>query len=205
MPSYRLSGFIAGACYLAFWYSYLFFLPVARIASNYAAVVNSRGWMFVNIFQIFAVIAFVQFYHSIKNGIYAKNFVVTVMNAMQLVGFFCFMGIAFSETFVWPIVAKVNPDMLNVYTGELFTNKVLMGFDIASVLLFMAGNVYFGLKLRKYFPVMGIVFSCRHDAVLSRIRVGKRQVCRANDRSYPFLRCAHRNRDEKTPNQVTQG
>ena len=158
MPSYRLSGFIAGACYLAFWYSYLFFLPVARIASNYAAVVNSRGWMFVNIFQIFAVIAFVQFYHSIKNGIYAKNFVVTVMNAMQLVGFFCFMGIAFSETFVWPIVAKVNPDMLNVYTGELFTNKVLMGFDIASVLLFMAGNVYFGLKLRKYFPVMGIVF-----------------------------------------------
>ena len=101
------------------------------------------------------------------------------------------MGIAFSETFVWPIIAKVNPDMLNVYTGELFTNKLLLSFDIASVLLFMTSNIYFGLKLRKYFPVMGVVFSCRYDTVLSRVRVGKHQVCRANDRPYDFLCCVY--------------
>ena len=158
MHSYRLSGFIAGACYLIFWYSYLIFLPVAQITSNYAAVVNSRAWPFVNMFQIIAIIAFVQFYFSIKNSIYAKSHFVTIINIMQLIGFFCLMGIAFSENFVWPIVAKALPNMLNVNTGEIFTNKALMIFDIVSVLLFMASNIYFGLKLRKYFPVMGIVF-----------------------------------------------
>ena len=158
MPSYRLPCFIAGVCYLIFWYSYLIFLPVSLIASNYAGVVNSQGWFFVNVFQIFAIIAFVQFYHSINSAIFNKGIFVKIMNIMQLIGFFCFMGIAFSETFVWPILAKASPNMLNVNTGEIFTNKVLMTFDIVSVLLFMTSNIFFGVKLRKYFPVMGVVF-----------------------------------------------
>jgi len=158
MPPYRLSSFIAGACYLIFWYSYLIFLPVSQIIPNYAGVVNSGCWFFVNVFQIFAIIAFVQFYFAIKNVIFEKTILATIVNLMQLIGFFCFMGIAFSENFVWPIAAKVLPDMLNVNTGAIFTNKGLMGFNIVSVLLFMTSNIYFGLKLRKYFPVMGVVF-----------------------------------------------
>ena len=92
MQSYRLPGFIAGASYLIFWYSYLIFLPVSQITTNYAAVVNSGCWFIVNVFQIVAIISFVQFYYAIRNALYKKKFNHDDYECHAINRFFLFHG-----------------------------------------------------------------------------------------------------------------
>jgi hypothetical protein len=158
MRKYRLSSFIAGAGYLLFWYLYLFILPFDQITVNYANVINAPGWFFVNAFQVVGLIAFVLFYFGIRPHIFPDSILAYLMNVLQCLGFFCLIGIAYSETFVWPILSGQMPGTLDVYTGGIFTDIALRAFNIGSVVAFMISNIYFGIKLRKLYPVAGVIY-----------------------------------------------
>lgn len=168
----RLTSFFAGTFYLLFWYLYMLLLPFNQIQVNYSKVINSPNWYFVNIFQIIALLSFILFFNNVKSKIYSEGITAKVMVVFQNIGFFCLVGLAYSETILYPIIAKEAPDLLNLSNGKIYTNIIVMCVSISSVLLFMVSNIYFGIKLRKYFPVLGIVFGIGMTIFLLGFAVG---------------------------------
>lgn len=156
---FRIYSFFSGLCYLLFWWLYLFLLPIGELKNNYAILINSEYWFIINITQLIALLSFVMFYLEINKQLYQKIIIDNVMEIIQVISLLVFGAVAFYETFLWPIFAKLVPNSLNILSGEVFSNRILTTVLIVGGLSMMISNIYLGIKLLKVYKVFGFLYS----------------------------------------------
>lgn len=145
----KLSGIAFLLCafaYLLYWNLYALLLPFASIQNSYSALVLHQNWLLVNSFQIIAVwgglIGITAYCFTDIKKIGLPGFISTliILSSFLLLG-----GIAIGETFFWPIIAGLNPELLN---GKAILENQLMRFLSALGFgSFAAGNCLFGISL----------------------------------------------------------
>ena len=134
-------------------------LPIKELKNNYAYLINSQYWFIINIFQVIALLSFVMFYLEVNKRLLKNTLIDNIMEIMQIISLIIFGAVAFYETFLWPIFARLVPGSLNIMNGEVFTNRILTTVLVIGGLSMMISNIYIGLKLKIVFNIFGFLYS----------------------------------------------
>ncbi len=150
---FRITGvanIISAICLLLFWFLYAFLLPIDEVATNYHLLILDPDWLLVN---GLGVIGFVLVLVGIL-GIFFKQF-----NDLTELGMFAFLitivgqvlynaGIYY-ETFIWPILAVSDPNLVTLSTGPIYSNPIFFMMQILSGSIFSIGFLIFGYSTYK--------------------------------------------------------
>ncbi len=137
---FRITGFaniISAVFLLLFWFLYAILLPINEVSTNYHLLILDPDWLLVN---GLGVIGFVLALVGIL-GIFFKQF-----NDLTELGMFGFLitfvgqvlynaGIYY-ETFIWPVLAESDPNLINLSSGPIYTNPAFF------IMLILAGSIY---------------------------------------------------------------
>ncbi|MHA2247811.1 MAG: hypothetical protein ACXADY_22885 [Candidatus Hodarchaeales archaeon] len=132
-----LANIISAVFLLLFWFSYAILLPINEVPTNYHLLILDPDWLIVN---SLGVIGFVLALVGIL-GVFFKQF-----NDLTELGMFGFLitfvgqvlynaGIYY-ETFIWPVLAENDPNLINLSSGPIYSNPVFF------IMLLLAGSVY---------------------------------------------------------------
>ncbi len=149
---------ITGICYLCWWWGFVFFLPFGNVLTDYPSLINNPAWIPVNLFEVVGIIFFMLFFKNVIKDYYKDTIIDEFMIISMFIGFFCFCGVAFYETFLWPVLALHAPDILHIVHGPIYTSPLFVIPTIIAILFFLAGNVYMGIRLIKAYRVVSIVY-----------------------------------------------
>jgi hypothetical protein len=132
-----LANIISAVFLLLFWFLYAILLPIVEVPTNYHLLILDPDWLLVN---GLGVIGFVLALVGIL-GIFFKQ-----SNDLTQLGMFGFLitfvgqvlynaGIYY-ETFIWPILAESDPNLVNLSTGPIYTNPAFF------IMLILTGSIY---------------------------------------------------------------
>ena len=158
MKSIKVWSFVAGVSYFTWWWSFLFFLPLDKLKEDYSILISSNCWIPINLLQVIGAIAFTMFFVEFSNHFYSDNTKAAVFKLLQVIGLFCFCGVAFYESFLWPIVAKRAPEILNVVDGPIYTSNLFIIPTGVAILAFMTGNIYLGIQFVKTNKLVSLIY-----------------------------------------------
>ncbi len=146
----KFSGYtyILAAITLAIWWfsaMFLFFFFEKKLNKHFGNYYLSYGSIISNIFQLLAIIliaiSFGTTYFAFMDKL--KNFGLFLFSLL-ITGTILMGGIGFYETFIWPILAKIDPQILNLAKGPIYTNYLfIIGISIP-LLLFTLNFILFG-------------------------------------------------------------
>ncbi len=132
-----LANIVSAVCLLLFWFLYAILLPIDKVATNYHLLILDPDWLLVN---GLGVIGFVLALVGIL-GIFFKQF-----NDLTELGMFAFLitivGVVlynagiYYETFIWPILAVSDPNLVTLSTGPIYSNPVFLMMQM------LAGSIY---------------------------------------------------------------
>ena len=150
---FRVTGFaniISAICLLLFWFLYALLLPINEVPTNYHLLILDPDWLLVN---GLGVIGFVLVLVGIL-GIFFKQF-----NELTELGMFAFLitivGVVlynagiYYETFIWPILAVSDPNLVTLSTGPIYSNPIFFMMQILSGSIFSIGFIIFGYSTYK--------------------------------------------------------
>lgn len=150
---FRVTGFaniISAVCLLLFWFLYAILLPINEVPTNYHLLVLDPDWLLVN---GLGVIGFVLVLVGIL-GIFFKQF-----NELTELGMFAFLITVvgqvlynagmYYETFIWPILAVSDPNLITLSTGPIYSNPIFFMMQILSGSIFSIGFLIFGYSTYK--------------------------------------------------------
>ena len=136
----RITGYaniISAVSLLLFWFLYAILLPLKEVPTNYHLLILNPNWLIVN---VFGVIGFVLALIGIL-GIFFKQF--NDLTWYGIVGFLItFVGQVFYnagiyyETFIWPVLAESDPNLIDLSNGPIYTNPAFFA------MLMLAGSMY---------------------------------------------------------------
>lgn len=120
--------------------------PIKEIGSNYSILVNSPGWVPINILAMIATV----FGIIGTIGLYAKQ--VDKSKYLSLIGFvFIILGLVMQvsatswEFSIWPAILQNNPTNTLLTESLIFKNTGILSFYAAFTLFFMIGYIVFGI------------------------------------------------------------
>ncbi len=138
---------ISAICLGIWWFSamFLFFYFEKNLSQNFGNYYLSNWSIISNIFQFLTVIliaiSFGTIYFVFMGEL--KNLGV-VLFCIIMTGSILMGGIAFYETFIWPVLAKIDVQILNLTKGPVYTNILfLIGFSIP-LFLFVLNFILYG-------------------------------------------------------------
>lgn len=150
---FRITGvanIVSAVCLLLFWFLYAVLLPINVVSTNYDLLILDPDWLFVN---GLGVIGFVLAVVGIL-GIFFKQF-----NDLTLLGMFGFLitvvGLVlynagmYYETFIWPILAEFDDNLVTLSTGPIYSNPVFFIMQILSGSIYAIGFLIFGISTYK--------------------------------------------------------
>jgi hypothetical protein len=146
---FRVTGLanISSAVFLLlFWFLFAILLPINEVPTNYHLLILDPDWLLVN---GLGVIGFVLAIVGVL-GIFYKQF--DNLTELGMIGFLItFVGQVFYnasiyyETFIWPVLAQSDPNLINMSTGPIYSNPVFF------MMLLLAGSLYaFGFLIFGY-------------------------------------------------------
>jgi len=145
-----IANIVSAVCLLLFWFLYALLLPIDEVATNYHLLILDPDWLLVN---GLGVIGFVLVLVGIL-GIFFKQF-----NELTLLGMFGFLitvvGLVlynagmYYETFIWPILAVSDPNLVTLSTGPIYSNPVFFMMQILSGSIYAIGFLIFGISTYK--------------------------------------------------------
>lgn len=153
----KISGFfnLAGGIGLLVWWILMpVFLPVGDATANFESLILDSNWLSINIIgliaTIFLTLGFPGFYLNNYEK-YNKSGLIGVILATT--GLILFTGIQYYETILWPAVARVKPELLQL-DGVLVNGdiRVMTGLIVSGAFLGI-GYILFGisaLKMKAY-------------------------------------------------------
>ncbi|MHA2282882.1 MAG: hypothetical protein ACXAC5_18730 [Promethearchaeota archaeon] len=143
-------------------------LPIYEVPTNYHLLVLDPDWLIVN---GLGVIGFVLALVGIL-GIFFKQF--NDLTELGVIGFLItFVGQVlynagiYYETFIWPVLAESDPNLINLSTGPIYTSPVFFTMLILAGSMYAIGFLIFGYSTykAKTFPkwaililVIGVIF-----------------------------------------------
>jgi hypothetical protein len=141
-----LANILSAVSLLLFWFLYAILLPINEVPTNYHLLLLDPDWLFVN---GLGVIGFALALVGVL-GIFFKQF--NELSELGMIGFLItFVGQVFYnasiyyETFIWPILAQSDPNLINMSTGPIYSNPVFF------IMLILAGSLYaFGFLIFGY-------------------------------------------------------
>jgi len=141
-----LANIFSAVLLLLFWFLYAILLPINEVTTNYHLLILDPDWLLVN---GLGVIGFILALVGVL-GIFFKQF--DDLTELGMIGFLItFVGQAFYnasiyyETFIWPILAQSDPNLINMSTGPIYSNPVFF------IMLILAGSLYaFGFLIFGY-------------------------------------------------------
>ncbi|HPR31174.1 MAG TPA: hypothetical protein PLK12_03720 [Prolixibacteraceae bacterium] len=154
-----IPALITGASLLLWWWSYTLFLPFKQVSVSYATLINHPAWIPVNSLEVLMVISwmiFLLFYATGELGELGKR--KAFMMVFMVIGLFVYSGVAFYEAILWPIIAPVDPDLLSVTNGPIYTSTLFMVATSLGILSFGIGNMMLGATFyRRHGKGIGLV------------------------------------------------
>jgi len=150
---FRITGvanIVSAVCLLLFWFLYAILLPINEVPTNYHLLILDPDWLLVN---GLGVIGFVLVLVGVL-GIFFKQF-----NDLTELGMFAFLitvvgqvlynaGIYY-ETFIWPILAESDPNLVTLSTGPIYSNPVFFMMQILAGSIYAIGFLIFGISTYK--------------------------------------------------------
>ncbi|GAJ05337.1 unnamed protein product, partial [marine sediment metagenome] len=150
---FRITGvanIVSAVCLLLFWFLYAILLPIDEVPANYDLLILDPDWLLVN---SLGVIGFVLALVGIL-GIFFKQF-----NGLSALGMFGFLitivgqvlynAGMYYETFIWPILAKFDDNLVHLSTGPIYSNPVFFIMQILAGSIFAIGFLIFGISTYK--------------------------------------------------------
>ena len=120
--------------------------PVKEIGSNYSILVNSAGWIPINIIAMVATV----FGILGTFGMYVKQ--VEKSKYLTLIGFiFIIFGLVMKvcatswEFAIWPAILQNNPMNTLLTESLIYKNASILSFYAVFTLFFMIGYIVFGI------------------------------------------------------------
>ncbi|MHA2009934.1 MAG: hypothetical protein ACW99E_21920 [Promethearchaeota archaeon] len=137
---FRITGFaniLSAVFLLLFWFLYAILLPINEVPANYHLLILDPDWLIVN---VLGVIGFVLALIGIL-GLFFKQF--NDLTALGMVGFLItFVGQVlynagiYYETFIWPVLAESDPNLIDLSNGPIYSNPAFF------TILMLAGSIY---------------------------------------------------------------
>jgi len=153
-----LANIISAICLLLFWFLYAVLLPINEVPANYDLLILDPDWLLVN---GLGVIGFVLALVGIL-GIFFKQF-----NDLTLLGMFGFLITVvgqvlynagmYYETFIWPILAVSDPNLVTLSTGPIYSNPIFFMMQILSGSIFSIGFLIFGISTYSKWAILLLV------------------------------------------------
>jgi hypothetical protein len=132
-----LANIISAVFLLLFWFLYAILLPINEVPTNYHLLILDPDWLIVN---VLGVIGFVLALVGIL-GLFFKQF--NDLTMLGMVGFLItFVGQVlynagiYYETFIWPVLAESDPNLINLSNGPIYSNPAFF------LMLMLAGSIY---------------------------------------------------------------
>ncbi|MDF3821596.1 hypothetical protein P3G55_16950 [Leptospira sp. 96542] len=150
---------IAVSLLFIWWISMGFFLPTSTDNFSFSKLILSPNWVIINLIGLFGAMvwpfAYIGLYHCILP---ISNIVSRLGFYFGMIGINLFFAIQFCQTFVWPIIAKTNPTLVEL-GGELvvgnllvvvpiITSGVLLGLGYFLTYLEMSRRMFFNAGVR---------------------------------------------------------
>ncbi|MHA2197914.1 MAG: hypothetical protein ACXABO_20210 [Promethearchaeota archaeon] len=137
---FRITGFaniLSAVFLLLFWFLYAILLPINEVPTNYHLLILDPDWLIVN---VLGVIGFVLALIGIL-GLFFKQF--NDLTALGMVSFLItFVGQVlynagiYYETFIWPVLAESDPNLIDLSNGPIYSNPAFF------TMLMLAGSIY---------------------------------------------------------------
>lgn len=154
----RVNSAIAGFSYSIFWWGYFIFLPFDQVMTDYPAVINHPLWVPLNCFQVFGIVSYILFFIDFSRGSYQENASGRLFMVLQVIGFVTLSGIAFFETFLWPIIAINSPSLLILKTSPIYASSIFLTPVIIGLFAYLVSNIYLGIKLGRVNRILSFIY-----------------------------------------------
>lgn len=152
-------GIISGVSFNIWWWLFPIFLPLNQLLIDYSILIKNDYWIPINIFQVIGIISFLLFSIEFYKNFYDEKILGKIFFVLTIIGSFIFCGVAFYETFLWPIIAQSNSEILNIKNGPIYNNMLFIFPTGIGILAFLIGNVYAGImSIKKINKLSGIIF-----------------------------------------------
>lgn len=159
---------LMGCSLIVWWWSYLFFLPIDSIYSNYAELILHKAWIPINLLQVIGVFSgLLMSVFFFKKMIDQPKTSDIIWFSALCFGYFIYSSVAFYETFLWPLIAGNSPDLLKIVGGPIYSSSLFNGSTGIGILAFCAGNIWLAFKMMKvtnkltgWILISGVVILC---------------------------------------------
>jgi hypothetical protein len=163
-----LANIISAVFLLLFWFLYAILLPINQVPDNYHLLILDPDWLLVN---GLGVIGFVLALVGILGIFFKQSDEITTLGMfgflITFVGQVLYNAGIYYETFIWPVLAESDPNLITLSTGPIYSNPVFFMMLILAGSIYAIGFLIFGYSTYKTdsFPkwaililVIGVVF-----------------------------------------------
>ncbi len=132
-----LANIVSAVFLLLFWFLYAILLPINEVPTNYHLLILDPEWLIVN---SLGVIGFVLALVGILGIFFKQSDDITMLGMVgfliTFVGQVLYNAGIYYETFIWPVLAESDPNLINLSNGPIYTNPVFF------IMLMLAGSIY---------------------------------------------------------------
>ena len=132
-----LANIISAVFLLLFWFLYAILLPINEVPANYDLLILDPEWLLVN---GLGVIGFILAFVGILGILFKQSDKLTELGIVgfliTFVGQILYNAGIYYETFIWPILAESDPNLVQLSTGPIYSNLVFF------MMLMLAGSIY---------------------------------------------------------------
>lgn len=145
------TNIIAGSLLLLWWILMGIMLPQAEAMENFNLIVTHSNWIPINIIGFISVLIFsislFLLYKIISEQLNKTGFIGFILGEIGIIWFAC---IQYYETFIWPLVGQLHPELVKIEGALVFGNYLLMVPLIISGLVLGIGYLLFCIDLLKH-------------------------------------------------------
>jgi hypothetical protein len=132
-----LANILSAVFLLLFWFSYAILLPIDEVSTNYHLLILDSDWLIVN---SLGVIGFVLALIGILGIFFKQSKDLTEVGMfgflITFVGQVLYNAGIYYETFIWPVLAESDPNLIDVSDGPIYSDPVFF------MMLLLAGSIY---------------------------------------------------------------
>ena len=146
-----ITSIIAGSLLLVWWILMGIMLPQAEAKESFDVIVTHSNWIPINIIGFMAVLIFAislfLLYKTISEHLSKTGFFGFILGEIGIIWFAC---IQYYETFIWPLVGELHPELVKIDGALVFGNSIVMIPLILSGLVLGIGYLLFCIDLLKH-------------------------------------------------------
>jgi hypothetical protein len=145
-----LANIISAVFLLLFWFLYAILLPINQVPDNYHLLILDPDWLLVN---GLGVIGFVLALVGILGIFFKQSNDLTKLGMcgflITFVGQVLYNAGIYYETFIWPVLAESDPNLVQLSTGPIYSNLVFFTMLMLTGSIYVIGFLIFGYSTYK--------------------------------------------------------